>query len=208
MAGKEMVDEIKKLKSIADIGLLYSNSDYDRERYTEIQKIAFRLFNKVSGHSVDDLQNFYLPAKDYPTAKVDIRGLVVSKDRNKILLARESIDGKWSLPGGWADIGYSPKEIIIKEFKEETGLDVMPTRLLAVFDTRLHHHPPEPFYVYKLVFYCEAISDVINNGFDILDVQYFYINQLPALSENRILESQIEFLYDKIITSDFNTYFD
>jgi ADP-ribose pyrophosphatase YjhB (NUDIX family) len=51
-------------------------------------------------------------------------------------------DGKWSLPGGWADVGYTPKEVIIKEFKEETGIDIIPERLLAVFDKRKHPHPP------------------------------------------------------------------
>ena len=63
--------------------------------------------------------------KDYPTAKVDTRGMVLSPGK-KILLVKESIDNKWSLPGGWADIGYSPREVIVKEFKEETGLDVIP----------------------------------------------------------------------------------
>jgi ADP-ribose pyrophosphatase YjhB (NUDIX family) len=53
------------------------------------------------------------PAKDYPTAKVDIRGMILSPDK-KILLVQESLDKKWSLPGGWADIGFSPRETIVK----------------------------------------------------------------------------------------------
>ena len=140
--------------------------------------------------------------------KVDTRGLLLSPDK-KILLVKESHDNNWSLPGGWADIGYSPREVIVKEFKEETGLVVIPEVLLAVFDKRMHSHPPQSFYVYKMVFYCKAISSQIVKGFDILDVKYFDINHLPALSEDRILKSQIELiLYKKVTGSDYKAYFD
>lgn len=207
MLNTEFLNEIKRLKSIADAGLLYSKNEYDKERYQELQDISFNLLNKFSGLSVQDLK-FMLPrAKDYPTAKVDIRGLAISNG-NKILLVQESIDGKWSLPGGWGDIGYSPKETIIKEFKEETGLDVIAERLLAVFDKKMHPHPPQPFYVYKMVFYCKIISAEITKGFDVLDVQLFNIENLPELSEDRILKSQVELLYNKVITGDNNVYVD
>jgi ADP-ribose pyrophosphatase YjhB (NUDIX family) len=207
MTGIELLDEIKRLKAIADIGLLYCKNEYDKERYLELQEISFTLLQKISGHPVEALQESFPVVSDYPTAKVDIRGLVLSSDK-KILLAKESADGKWSLPGGWADIGYSPKETVIKEVKEETGLDVSPKALLAVFDKRFHAHPPQPFYVYKMVFYCELVSSEIKKGFDVLEVQYFDADNLPELSEDRILKSQIDLLYRKVIASDFQTYFD
>ncbi len=202
-----LLDEIKKLRAIADVGLLYGNTEYDRERYAEIREISFRLLNKVTNHAIEDLKEAFPLAKDYPTAKVDIRGLVLSPD-NKILLVKETADGKWSLPGGWADVGYTPKEVISKEVKEETGLDVSVQRLLAVFDKRKHLHPPQAFYVYKMVFYCVAVSSEIVKGFDVLDVDYFSIDNLPQLSEDRILKSQIELVYKKSLSADNETYFD
>jgi ADP-ribose pyrophosphatase YjhB (NUDIX family) len=202
-----ILEEIKRIKPIADIGQLYSKNEYDRERYNELQEIYFRLLNLVSDHEIESLKAHFPLTTDYPTAKVDIRGIVLSND-NKILLVQESVDGKWSLPGGWADIGQTPKEVIAKEFKEETGLDVIPQKLVAVFDKRMHPHPPQPFYVYKMVFYCKAISTETVKGFDVLDVQYFDIDNLPPLSEDRILKSQIELVYGKILNSDFETYFD
>ena len=203
----EFLNQIKRLKSIAEIGLLYSKNEYDKERYLELQEIAFSLLTKFGELDVEELK-FMLPmVNDYPTAKVDIRGVVTTED-HKILLVRESVDGKWSLPGGWGDIGYTPKEIIVKEFKEETGLDIIPERLLAIFDKKMHAHPPQPFYVYKMVFYCKALSDEIATGFDVLDVQYFDVKNLPELSEDRILKSQLELLYDKIISNDKEVYVD
>ena len=201
------MEEIKRLKTIADIGLLYANNDYDKERYLELQELSFRLLHKVSGHDKMALAETFPPVKDYPTAKVDTRALILSEDK-KILLVKEQSDGCWALPGGWAEIGFSPSETIIKECKEETGLDVEPQKLLAVFDKRKHPHPPESLYVYKLVFYCTALSTELNKGFDVLDVDYFAIDNLPPLSEMRILKSQIELVYEKVIEGDNEVYFD
>lgn len=207
MQNIDSLNEIKRLKAIADTGLLYCKNEYDRERYLEVQEITFRLLTKFSENSMEDLRWMFPPVKDYPTAKVDIRGLVISDDK-KILLVRESLDGKWSLPGGWGDIGYSPKETIVKEFKEETGLNVNAERLLAVFDKKMHRHPPQPFYVYKMVFFCKQLTTQITKGFDVLDVQFFTINDLPELSEDRILKSQIELLAEKVFSNDREVYVD
>ncbi len=198
---------ITRLKSISDIGLLYASNEYEKERYVELRELVFQMMNTISDHSIENLKEAFPLMKDYPTVKTDIRGLLLSEDK-KILMVKESGDGKWALPGGWADIGYSSKEVVIKEFKEETGLTVNPERLLAVFDKKFHPHPPQPFYVYKFVFHCVATSFEINKGFDVLDVQYFDINQLPPLSVDRILESQIELVYKKVIDNDRDTFFD
>jgi ADP-ribose pyrophosphatase YjhB (NUDIX family) len=204
---KRVLDQINRLKAIADTGLLYAGNEYDKERYAELLDISLRLMSDISGHTEENLKASFPLVTDYPTAKVDIRGIVLGSD-NKILMVKEVIDHKWSIPGGWADIGHSPKETIIKELKEETGLDVTPKKLLAVFDKRKHAHPPDHLYSYKMVFYCEADSFNINQGFDVLDVNYFDINDLPELSEDRILKSQLELLYKKIQEADFETYFD
>jgi ADP-ribose pyrophosphatase YjhB (NUDIX family) len=169
--------------------------------------MSYRLLSLVSSHEIEALKDSFLLTKEYPTAKVDIRGLLISSDK-KVLLVKESTDSKWSLPGGWADIGFSPKEIIQKEFKEETGLDVIPKRLLAVFDKKMHPHPTQLAYVYKMIFYCEAVSFQIERGFDLLDVQYFEIDNLPPLSEDRILKSQINLAYKKVLSSDMEVYVD
>ena len=207
MNDDNILEDIKRLKAIADIGLLYGSNEYEKERYLEIQQVSFSLLNKVSGVAAEELKKSFQPGQDYPTAKVDVRGLILSADK-KILLVKESSDERWSLPGGWGEIGHSPAETIIKECKEETGLDVIPKKLLAVFDKRKHAHPPQLSYVYKLVFYCETVTKEINKGFDVLDVRYFDTDNLPELSENRILKSQVELVYNKIMAGDDVAYFD
>lgn len=207
MNAHDQLNLLKRIKAIADTGLMYSTNEYDKERYTELQEISFQLLQQISRKPIELLKEIFPTAKDYPTVKVDVRAFVLSPDQ-KILLVKETTDGNWSLPGGWADIGFSAKEIAVKECKEETGLDVIPLRLLAVFDKKFHAHPPEPFYVYKMVIQCEAVSVERNSGFDIEDVQYFSINELPELSEFRILKSQLELLYRIAFSKDKQVYFD
>ncbi len=202
-----LLEEIKKLKALAETGLLYCNNDYDKERYEELHQMSYRLLSTISGQTEDALKINLPSSKDYPTVKVDVRGILLSPDE-KILLVQEMADNKWALPGGWADIGYSAVEVVTKEFKEETGLDVVPKKLLAVLDKQKHPHPPQPFYVYKMFFYCEALSFETRKGFDVLDVQYFGIDALPAMSEERVLKEQVILLYNKILTKEFSTVFD
>ncbi|RXK85823.1 NUDIX hydrolase [Filimonas effusa] len=195
----ELLNLVKRVKSIADIGLLYSKDPYDRDRYQELHEIALALTSQVVNTPLEEVKAFYGPVTDYPTPKVDIRGMLLN-DKNEVLLARESADGKWSLPGGWGDIGLTPSEVIVKEFVEETGLDVSVNRLLAVFDKKMHPHPYQPYYVYKFVFLCELKGDLqFNKGFDMLDAAFFPIDQLPELSLDRILPSQVEVLHHNAI---------
>ena len=203
----ELLNDIKRLKNIADIGLLYAKDEFDRERYTELHEISLKLLSQLTDTPLSKITNFYSPQTDYPTPKVDIRALVLN-ETNQILLARESSDGRWALPGGWADIGFTASEVAIKEVFEETGLSVSPTRLLAVFDKKCHPHPPQAFYVYKFVILCQWISGDLKPAHDILDVRFFDINALPPLSENRILKSQIELVFKKVQSNDNEAYFD
>jgi len=207
MTPNDILILVQRIKSIADVGLLYAQDNYDRERYHELQDIVHNFHKALSGTDLQTIRNFYIPAKDYPTAKVDIRGFLLSPD-HKVLLVKESADQKWSLPGGWADIGYSPSEVIVKEFKEETGLDVRPEKLLAVFDKKMHPHPSQPHYVYKIAFLCKALSTELKKGFDVLDVRYFDMQNLPELSGDRILASQLELLYKQALSPGSAPYFD
>src|ERR1700752_4900111 len=77
----------------------------------------------------------------YATPKGEVRGAVVREQQ--ILLVREREDGGWALPGGWADIGEPPSAMVVREVKEESGFEVVPRKLAALFDRNKHPHPPE-----------------------------------------------------------------
>ncbi|MDT0606539.1 NUDIX hydrolase [Croceitalea rosinachiae] len=194
MTLEEQLNAIKRLKAIADTGLVYSDVPYDIERYEELKDISLKLLAHLANESFSKLDSFFLPQLDYPTPKVDVRGLVIN-EKDEILMAQESVDNKWTIPGGWADIGNTPKEVVLKEIKEETGIDAEVVRLIAIYDKQRHKHPAEPYYIYKLMFFCRAISGELQPGFDMKGAGYFALDTLPELSEERILESQLKHLF-------------
>jgi len=204
---KEQLNLIKRLKAISDTGLVYANDDYDRERYEELGQISLSLMGHMSNAPLEVLQDFFIPQKDYPTVKVDVRGFVLN-EKDEILMAQEGIDEKWSIPGGWADIGNTPSMVAVREIEEETGIQTKAVRLLGVYDKQVHQHPPEPFYVYKLFFLCKIIGGELKAGFDMLDARFFSLNKLPELSEQRILESQLKDLFNRVKSEESETYFD
>ena len=176
---KELILLAQRIRALSQTGLVYSLSEYDTERYEELSRLS------------DEITAL---AQEYVTPKVDIRA-VVFNEKDEILLVREKMDGCWSLPGGWSDVGYSPKEVAAKEVKEETGLDVLPVRLLAVMDMSKHPHPAIPYYVYKFFILCELKGGSFTETFDILGKGFFRLEELPPLSLERVLPEQIQRMY-------------
>lgn len=191
----ELINIAKRIKALAQNGLVFSLSEYDTERYQELSELSDKITSLLTDCTPIQIQKSYLPAKEYVTPKVDIRA-VVFNDNNEILMVREKADGLWSLPGGWADIGFTPKEVAEKEVKEETGLNVKADKLLAVLDMRNHNHPPSPYYVYKIFILCKLIDGEFNSVFDILDKGFFKQSEIPPLSPSRILKSQLDLMFE------------
>ena len=197
----------QRIRALSQNGLTYSLSEYDTERYEELLGLSDRMVALATGLDAEAVASGYLPTKEYVTPKVDIRA-VVFNENDEILLVREKADGCWSLPGGWSDVGFSPKEVAVKEVKEETGLDVRPARLLAVMDMSKHPHPRIPFYVYKFFILCELSGGTFTEAFDILSKGFFPLDQLPPLSLERVLPEQIHRMYHFYKHPGEDTYLD
>lgn len=191
--GNELITIAQRIRAMSQTALTYSVNEYEIDRSRELIAISDRIISLVSGMKEEDVRADYHPVKEYVTPKVDIRA-VIFNGRDEILLVREKADGRWSLPGGWSDVGFTPTEVVVKEAREETGFDVRAVRLLAVFDKRCYNHPASSFYVYKLCFQCEIIGGDGKLTFDILDKGFFALDNLPPLSSDRILPEQIKML--------------
>ena len=187
---KTVFDGLMRLKSLAQIGINFKNTPYDEERYGEMLQVADLLLAQLTDLPPERLRILNKDEVSYITPKVDVRCLV--RRKGEILLIKERADGLWALPGGWADIGFTPSEVAVKEVREETGLDVEVENLLAVLDNRHHGHPPSPFHIYKLFFSCRVTGgDISKKGHEALEVRYFPADRLPPLSEERNTASQI-----------------
>jgi len=190
---KNSIELVKKIQAIAYGGLEYSENIFDRERYAELKTLSQKLLAELTGNSQQTIEQLFQKEVGYQTPKVDVRAVVFKE--NKILLVREKVDGCWSVPGGWADIGLAPSEIAVKEAKEEAGVEVKPIRLLAVIDKLKHDYPVSPFHTYKLFILCALVNGALSPGTETLEVNFFDRNALPELSATRITASQIAMLF-------------
>jgi len=181
---------IREIQAIAQTGLHYTKDDYDRERYHRLQVIAEQLYAFLSAADVSTIQKFFFPEQGYATPKVDLRACVVKAD--KVLLVRERSDGKWTLPGGWADQNESPIEGIVREVKEESGYDIVVRSLYAVKDRDRHSYTPKyPVSLYKLFFCAEVIGGSAVESIETSESAFFALDALPELSEARVLPQDI-----------------
>jgi ADP-ribose pyrophosphatase YjhB (NUDIX family) len=145
----------------------------------------------------------------YATPKVDVRGAVFRD--GQILLVRETADGnRWTLPGGWADVNESPAEAVVKEVREEAGLEVRASKLSAVWDRSRHAHKPiYPFHIWKLFFLCEVIGGELQNGPETSEVAFFAEHDLPIdLSTSRVLPLQLKRMFEHMRQPNLPTDFD
>ena len=188
------LETAKRIEALARAGLAYSENPYDIERYRELQQISYKMMEEYSGTPVEVIRDLFKGESGYPTPKVDIRGMVIRDD--KILMIQEKTDRRWALPGGWADIGFSPKQVAEKEILEEAGLEVKALRLLAVHDKNFHDHPPTPVHVYKFFILCSDSGGEPVPGSETLDAGFFPVEELPPLSVERNTAKQIREMYN------------
>jgi ADP-ribose pyrophosphatase YjhB (NUDIX family) len=129
----------------------------------------------------------------------------------RILLVQEREDQAWALPGGWADIGESAATAAERETREEAGLEVRATKLIALYDREHQGHPPHPEYSYKAFFACAPVSDpapLPRAGSETLGAAFFDRHDLPPLSLPRVLPEQIETAFAHAADPDLPTEFD
>jgi len=191
----EMLQLVKQVQALAENGLHYSENDYDLDRYQNLEEISIRMLSLITGLQSETIELATPERNGYRTPKVDVRA-VIFNDRNEILMVRERVDGRWSLPGGWCDVGYTPRETAEKETLEEAGIQVKVSRLLAVFDKKCHKHPEDLFYAYKIFLECETENYEISTGMETLDVDFFGQDELPELSTPRNTRGQIDKMFD------------
>lgn len=200
------LDWAKQLQSIAQAGLAYSKDIYDVERFELIRDISVEMLSQQTGMEMTVIKDLFASETGYATPKVDIRAVIFKN--NKILMVKENSDGSWSLPGGWADIGLTPREVAVKEVKEESGFDVKAVKLLAVTDMKCHPHPPSPFHIYKMFIQCEIIGGQPMKGVETSAVEFFAENKLPPLSIPRNTQTQIEMIFKHLYNPKEPVYLD
>jgi len=178
----------ESLAAIARTGLGFTESLYERERFEEILHVAADIRAAADGMPADtdgtgDLVEEWMEqvgrgVPGYVTPKVAV-GAAVGNDDGELLLIQRADSGVWLYPTGWCDVGYSAAEVVVKEVKEETGIDAEPLRLIAVLDGLRLGFTRVPLY--SLVFSCRAVGGKLEpHPLECRDVGWFSQDSLPS----------------------------
>jgi ADP-ribose pyrophosphatase YjhB (NUDIX family) len=192
-AGRRLHALAVELAALARNGLNYQPDRYETARYERIHAITAEVMGMLSGADPADFRAALAAEAGHATPKVDVRGALVENGR--ILLIQEARDGRWTLPGGWADAMDTPSAAVEREFGEEAGLTVRAAKLAAVHDgSRRNGHARSPWHIYKLFFMVERVDGAAPRaGLDgeTTDVGFFGLDELPELSTARSTVDQL-----------------
>lgn len=185
----------RRIQALSQSGLAFTQDEYDRERYQQLQSLAADMLAYCSQSPAQAYRAACVEQTGYATPKVDVRGAVFHN--NQLLLVRETADqGRWTLPGGWADVNESPSQCVVKEVQEECGLVVRPTKLAAVWDRARHpHRPLYAFHIYKLFFVCDVLGGQLQDSHETSEARFFSLDALPpadTMSVGRVLDYQLQ----------------
>lgn len=199
----EILKIAKRIQAISQTGLRFTHDDFDRERFEELRKLSVQLVGHITDAKLEKIHGLFTCETGFQTPKVDIRAVVLRD--GQILLTKERSDGRWSLPGGYADINYSPGEMAEKEVLEETGLQVKADRILAIVDTNKHNFPPLEYHFYKIVIVCDIMDGELRGSNETEASEFFDFDNLPELSVNRNTYELIDLIQQNIANKETYT---
>lgn len=195
-----------ELQSLAQAGLTYGKDKFDLERYTRIREISAEMMSRLSDTPMDTVKHLFCNESGYQTPKIDTRAAVFQD--GKILLVHEN-NGTWSLPGGWCDVDQSVASNVIKEVKEETGLDVTADKLIAVQDWRLHNVRNYAYGVIKIFVLCRKTGGDFAENIETTETGYFDRDKLPDnLATEKTTAEQIQLCFDAYYNENWKAQFD
>lgn len=196
----------REVRAIAQTGLAFAADGFDHQRYQRLQQLAALLMAQGSFAEHDAILELLRQEKGYATPKVDVRGAAFADGR--VLMVREISDGKWTLPGGWADVNQSAGECVVREIAEESGFKARALKLAAVYDYQKRNPPRHIDSIYKMFFICEIVGGAACASDETSEVAFFPRNELPPLSCGRTTAAQIERMFqhheDPQLATDFD----
>ncbi len=182
-----------EVQSLAQAGLAYTESVYDKERYERLREISAEMLAENSNLPIEKVKNLFCNETGYQTPKLDTRAVII-KD-NKILLVHENND-TWSLPGGWQDVLETVKSNTEKEVREEAGLSVKATKVIALHDRNKHNPPPYAYGVCKIFVLCELLGGEFKENSETTETKYFALDEIPEnLATEKNTKAQIEMCF-------------
>ena len=195
----------REIQAISQTGLHYAENDFQIQRNTRLQEISAEIVSSYSDLEYSDLVNIFNQQIGYATPRIDVRGAVFRS--NALLLVRERLDGGWTMPGGWVDVGDTPSGAVEREVYEESGFKVKARKVIGVYDAN-RTGPLEVFHAFKIVFLCDILSGEARTSDETSEVGFFSDGDLPStLSGERTRPRHLEDAFIAL-SNELPTFFD
>jgi ADP-ribose pyrophosphatase YjhB (NUDIX family) len=181
----------REIQALAQTGLHYAQNPFEEARARRLLEIAAEIVNQHSELDEPGALAAFQVQPGYVTPKVDVRAAVFHQDQ--LLFVQEAMDGGWTFPGGWADVGEAPALAIEREVAEEAGLIVRAKRIIGVYDANRIEDALTLFHAYKILFMCEIESGELSTSVETSKSGFFALDALPKpLSTHRTTTRHIE----------------
>ena len=202
----KIINWATELQSLSQTAIFYCKDKFDKERFQRVREISAEMIASKTDLSLDKVKDLFCGDEGYQTPKIDTRGAIFKDD--KVLLVRE-YDGRWTLPGGWCEFNLSPAENVVKEVKEEAGLDVIPEKLVAVHDRNRRNADTYLFGVAKFFFLCKVTGGEFTANIETTESRYFAEDELPtSLADEKCTAEQIKLCFKAHRADFWETQFD
>ena len=176
--GAQMHKWAREINAIGQIGLTFSQDRFDQERYSRLQDIAAQMAACYVGVDEKIIRKEWTMS-GYKTPQLDTRAAIFD-DQDRILLVKEALSGKWNMPGGWCDENMTIMKNVVKEVKEEAGMDVHPIRLIAIHDKSRHNDKECLTGTLKAFVECSAGPGEFVPNAETVERRFFSLNELPV----------------------------
>ncbi len=202
MEQAKWLDWAVELQALAQAGLYYGRDKYDRERYQRVRDIAAEMVACQGELPLEKVKDIFCCETGYQTPKLDTRAAIFQD--GKILLVREG-DGLWSLPGGWVDVDVSVGENVVKEVKEEAGLDVRAELVIAVQDRERHNPKIYAYKVCKIFVLCTLLGGQFEENLETTASGWFGPDGLPPLALEKNTPEQVRMCFEASQSENWKT---
>lgn len=179
---RDVMALLDELRTIARNGLTYARDPYDRERYERLLDLASHEYSAVLDLPPETVKARLSAELGYITPKVGADAAIFD-DEGRILLELRTDSEQWCLPCGWVEPNESPADAVVREVREETGLDVAVVQLVGVF-TRTPSLEYGPHTVIAIVHLCDVVGGTLAKSHESLDLRYWHIEDVAPWHAN------------------------
>jgi ADP-ribose pyrophosphatase YjhB (NUDIX family) len=206
MQSPRFLEWAREIQALAQTGHHYALDDYQRDRCRRLMEIAAEMISENTDIDCLPLMKAFSAQIGYATPKIDVRAAVFKDQR--LLLVRERIDGGWTMPGGWADVGDTPSKAAEREAWEEAGFHVKAGKVVGIYDAN-RVSPLEVFHAFKIVFLCDILDGEARPSKETSEVAFFSLEEIPsAFSGERTTARHVSDAFTALRDPGCPTFFD